>query len=170
MKKLIIGFAITTSLFAFSTKQKHIAEIVYKQWDLVEINGRKYPSTGVAICKTETTLGKQLIGDMDKNVLEASLGIMQVRISTVRFVSRVYDELGFLSELSDRQLVNRLIIDHKLNAKIAAYYFKWCFERYGSYFKAISSYNGGLKNTPYYNRVMKNRKITKSLIKEIKGE
>jgi hypothetical protein len=170
MKKLIIGFAITTSLFAFSPKQKEIAEIVYNEWSEVEINGEIYPATGVAICKTETWFGTQLLGDMDKNVLEASLGIMQVRIPTARLVSRVYDELAFLSELSDRQLVNRLIIDHKLNAKVAAYYFKWCFERYKTYFKSVSAYNGGLKNTPYYNRVMKNRKITKSLIKEIKGE
>jgi len=170
MKKLIIGFAITTSLFAFSPKQKEIAKIIHQEWSGVEIHGKIYPSWGIAIGLTESSLGANLIGDMDSQVIDASLGIMQNRIKTVRFMAEKFKELAWLNKLSDKQLVNLMLTNHRLNAKVNAYFFKWNFETYGSHEAAVSCQNGGKNNVPYINRVKKNLKLVRPLIKEIKGE
>ena len=170
MKKLIIGLALTSSLFGFSPKQKEIARIIYQEWSKVEIHGKSYPSWGVAIGCTESSLGANLIGDMDSQVVDASLGIMQNRIKTVRFMAEKFKELAWLNKLSDKQLVNQMLTNHRLNVRINAYFFKWNFETYGSHRAAVSCQNGGKNNVPYINRVKKNLKRVRTLIKEIKGE
>jgi hypothetical protein len=170
VKKFITAFTLVSSLFAFSPKQKEIAKIIHQEWSGVEIHGKVYPSWGVAIGLTESSLGANLIGDMESQVVDASLGIMQNRVPTVRFMARKFKELAWLNKLSDKQLVNQMLTNHRLNAKVNAYFFKWNFETYGSHRAAVSCQNGGKNNVPYINRVKRNLKIVRPLIKEIKGE
>jgi len=170
MKKFITAFTLTASLFAFSPKQKEIARIIYREWSAVEIHGKVYPSWGIAIGLTESSLGANLIGDMDSQVVEASLGIMQNRVQTVRFMARKFKELAWLNNLSDEQIVNKMLTNPRLNARVNAYFFKWNYETYGSHRAAVSGQNGGTNNIPYINRVKKNLKLVRPLIKEIKGE
>lgn len=171
MKKILIGLLLTASLYSYSPKQKQIAEIVWDEWSKIEVAGKHFQSTGVAIAFTESSFAKNLIGDLKHTVTKASLGVMQNQCETTRFMGRIFEELSFINRLSDRQLINKLLVDHRFNARVAAYYFKWNYERFNSYKLGVAAHNGlpkGKMNWPYYNRVMKNKHELRGLLKELK--
>lgn len=168
LKKLILMSLLTVYSYAYTPKQVEVANIVYQEWSKIKIRGNTFQSTGVAICLTESSLGRSVLGDIGLKVTDASIGIMQLRIDTTRFMATKYRELEFINNMSDTHLVNFLIRNREWNARIAGLYFKWCYENYKTYFKAVSLYNGGLKNVKYYNKVIKNRANLRNLINQIK--
>jgi hypothetical protein len=66
--------------------------------------------------------------------------------------------------LTDVQLAGRLLGDVKLSAQIATHYVILLQKNRNDHFNAISGYNGGSINRPYYARVMKNMTIVNQLI------
>lgn len=124
--------------------------------------GETFENTAMSICLTETHAGRVKIGDLKKNshVFNASLGIMQVRLETARFIGNKL-KIKEINELDDVELVNKLLGDDAFNAMVAIRYLVWLSDHTQDYFKTISRYNGGNTNYPYYNRVMKNMKKVK---------
>lgn len=156
---------LTTSLQAEKLTKAQI-----KRLQLVKEVALKYPNkygetfenTAMSICLTETDGGKVKIGDLRKNsnVFKASLGIMQVRLQTARFIGKKL-KIKAINKLSDIQLVNKLLGDDAFNAMVAIRYLVWLSNRTNDYFRTISRYNGGNINHPYYARVMKNMQKVK---------
>ncbi|MDD4855109.1 MAG: transglycosylase SLT domain-containing protein [Sulfuricurvum sp.] len=129
-------------------------------------HGKTYENTLSAICITESSAGKNTIGDFHnkKSITKASLGPMQVRVSTARHVSQNIKNLSWLNKLSDIQLAARLLGDTRLSAKVAAYYVVLLHNQRNSPFNAVSGYNGGMNNPTYYNKVMKNKAVVAQLV------
>ena len=122
--------------------------------------GETFEKTAMAICLTETSAGVFKIGDIgkDPNIFNASLGIMQVRLQTARFIA---DKLNLreIQEMSDVKLVNRLLGDDRFNVEVAVQFLVWLNDYTKDYFRTVSRYNGGNNNHPYYQRVMANMKL-----------
>lgn len=129
-------------------------------------NGKTYENTLSAICLTESSAGKNNIGDFrnKKSFTKASLGPMQIQVATARHVSRSVKKLRWLNDLDDVQLAARLLGDITLSAKVATYYVILLHEKRTDHFYAVSGYNGGMVNRPYYNRVMKNMELVNHLV------
>jgi len=129
--------------------------------------GETYENTLSAICLTESSAGKNIIGDFHPGtkITRASLGPMQIQVATARYVARRVDALAWLDKRTDRQIANLLLTDLKLSASIAAHYLVILKDRRHDYMKAVSGYNGGMENWPYFIRVMKHMKLVKSLVK-----
>lgn len=126
--------------------------------------GETFEHTAMSICLTETYAGRVKIGDLKKNsdVFSASLGIMQVRLQTARFIGKKL-KIDEINDLSDVQLVNKLLGDDAFNAMVAIRYLVWLSDHTQDYFTTVSRYNGGNINHPYFNRVMKNIKKVKQI-------
>lgn len=124
--------------------------------------GETFENTAMAISLTETQAGMMKVGDVGKspNIFHSSLGIMQVRLQTARFIAKKL-KLNDVLSLSDIDLVNKLLSDDEFNITIAIKYFVWLSDHTKTYFQAISRYNGGNVNYKYFNRVMKNMKKLK---------
>ncbi len=170
MKKIVV--ALFTCIFATCVWAEHLQKSQIEKLKLVKKVALKYPNkkgetferTAMSICLTETSAGKSLkIGDVGKkpNIFKSSLGIMQVRLATARFIAKKLN-LKEVLDLSDAKLVNKLLSDDEFNATIAVRYLVWLNNRTDNYFRTISRYNGGNVNRPYYSRVMKNMKIIRS--------
>jgi len=129
-------------------------------------HGKTYENTVSAICITESSAGKNTIGDFHnkKSITKASLGPMQVRVSTARHVSQSVKNLSWLNKLSDIQLAARLLGDTRLSAKVATYYVVLLHNSRGNSFNAVSGYNGGMVNHKYYNKIMKNKAVIAQLV------
>ena len=132
--------------------------------------GETYEDTMSAICLTESSAGKNLIGDFHKNVplTKASLGVMQVQVQTVRYVASQVKKLSWVYSLNDSQIANRLLTDSEFSARIATHYFIILKNSRKNYINSVSGYNGGMTNMPYYQRVTKNLEDIKELKKEKK--
>lgn len=129
--------------------------------------GETYENTLSAICLTESSAGKNIIGDFRAGVeiTKASLGAMQVQVATARYVSRRVEALAWLNDRTDKQIANYLLTDLRISAQIAAHYLVILKDRRHDYMKAVSGYNGGIENWPYFIRVMENMKLVKRLVK-----
>ena len=167
MRLLIVLLALSISLFAVSEKQLSVLQTVRDVARTIpDHSGETYENTLSAICLTESSAGKNLIGDFKKGVVitRASLGVLQIQVATARFISTRTDVLSWLNKLSDSQIANKLLSDVELSARIAAHYLVLLSKARGEYFKMVSGYNGGMTNHPYYARVMKNMELVKKLI------
>jgi hypothetical protein len=148
-------------------KQLHVLQTVRDvAKSIPDKNGKTYENTLSAICLTESSAGKNVIGDFKhkKSITKASLGPMQIRVATARHVSQNVKKLRWLNNLTDLQLAARLLGDVRLSAKIATYYVILLHESRTEHFYAVSGYNGGMVNRPYYNRVMKNMNLVQRLV------
>lgn len=136
-----------------------------------------YPTLITTIAFTESTCGEAVLGD-DGN----SLGIMQLQIPTVRYISSKVPQLHMLDDLSDKQLQTLLLRDDEVSIIIATHYFLFLKKRYG-YKNAVIRYNGywavdrrgkairdkdgkRIKNIQYYDRVVKNKAIVQDLLNQ----
>lgn len=130
-------------------------------------SGETYENTLSAICLTESSAGRNIIGDFRAGVdiTKASLGAMQVQVATARYVGGRVEALKWLEKRTDKQIANRLLTDLTLSTQIAAHYLVILKNRRHDYMKAVSGYNGGIENWPYFIRVMNNMKLVKHLIK-----
>jgi len=123
--------------------------------------GETFAKTAMAICLTETSAGVFKIGDIgkDPNIFQASLGVMQVRLETARFVAQKLD-LQEIKAMSDVKLVNKLLGDDRFNIEVAVQFLVWLSDyTKHDYFRTVSRYNGGNVNHPYYGRVMRNMQL-----------
>lgn len=130
--------------------------------------GLTYEDTLSAICLTESSAGRDSIGDLTHwvSVTKASLGVMQIQVATVRYVSEQKASLSWIKKLADTEIANRLLSDVAFSAQIAANYLVILQSQRGKYLHVVSGYNGGMVNYPYYNRVMKNMTLVKRLVAE----
>jgi hypothetical protein len=129
--------------------------------------GETFENTAMAICLTETSAGVFKVGDIgkDPNIFNASLGIMQVRLETAKFLAKKLNWTEVLN-MSDVKLVNKLLGDDEFNVKVAVRFIVWLNDYTNhNYFRTVSRYNGGNYNRSYYYRVMKNMQIVKETIK-----
>ncbi len=160
-------FALSLLADAMTPKQLHVLQTVRDvAKSIPDKHGNTYENTVSAICLTESSAGKNTIGDFKrkKSFTKASLGPMQIQVATARHVSQNVKKLRWINNLSDVQLAGRLLGDIKLSAKIATHYVILLQEKRLDHFYAISGYNGGFHNRPYYNRVMKNMEVVNRLI------
>ncbi len=164
MKIFIISLLLVSQLFALDFRQKLILKTV-KNVALFypDKKGRTFEHTAMAICMTETSGGKINIGDtklLKNGLKQASYGIMQVRLKTARFMAKKFRLLD-VDNMSDVQLIDKLMNNTLFNARIGIMYIVWCSNTSNSYFETVSRYNGGKVNHPYFNRVQKNMKMIK---------
>lgn len=123
--------------------------------------GETLEETAMAICLAETNGGKVKWGDkqlLRRGIKKASYGIMQVRLATARFVARRYNLLD-VKMMGDAELITKMMHDPIFNAKIAVLYLVYLSDTSSSYFEAVSRYNGGRVNHPYYNKVQRCMRI-----------
>lgn len=164
---LMLLFCLSLLGDAMTPKQLHVLQTVRNvAKSIPDKNGNTYENTVSAICLTESSAGKNTIGDFKhkKSFTKASLGPMQIQVATARHVSQQVKKLRWLNTLSDVQLAGRLLGDIQLSAKIATHYVILLQEKRLDHFYAISGYNGGFVNRPYYNRVMKNMEVVNRLV------
>lgn len=157
------------SLFAVTEEQLQVLQTIRDVARTIpDSRGETYENTLSAICLTESSAGKNLIGDFKSDVMitRASLGVLQIQVGTARYVSRRVETLAWLDALGDAQIANRLLSDIELSARIAAHYLVILREQRGKYLNMVSGYNGGMTNLPYFNRVMKNMELVKKLLED----
>ncbi|MGD9969644.1 MAG: transglycosylase SLT domain-containing protein [Sulfuricurvum sp.] len=150
-----------------SSKQLNVLQTVRNiAKSIPDKQGKTYENTISAICLTESSAGKNNIGDYrhKRSFTKASLGPMQIRLDTARHVANQIKTLRWLNDLNDVQLAARLLGDIRLSAKVATYYVILLHEKRNDHFNAVSGYNGGMSNRPYYNRVMKNLALVNELV------
>lgn len=173
MKFISLIILLTLVSFASDTgskmtpKQLHVLQTVRDvAKSIPDKHGRTYENTLSAICITESDAGDKIIGDYHhkKSITKASLGAMQIRVNTARHVSQYVKKLQWINKLSDIQIAARLLGDIRLSAKVATYYLVLLHNQRSNSFHAVSGYNGGMNNHPYYNRVMKNMAVVDRLV------
>lgn len=154
--KIIIALLSSLQLYALTFEQ---VEQIAKQYT-------KSYSTIAKICVVESSLGVNKIGDKGQ-----ANGLMQLHISTVRFIAKRDKSLAWLNRL-DNKTIKRVILncDH-VSIEIASKLFNYYHHRYG-YKMAVIRYNGLWKidrrghavrnkhgqkilNESYFNRVHK---------------
>jgi len=164
IKFLLLVLLLVCQVQALDFKQKLILKTVKNVAShYPDKKGRTFEDTAMAICLTETSGGKLNFGDaqlLKKGIKKASYGIMQVRLDTARFVAKEF-KLFDIQNMSDLQLIQKMMHNNLFNAKIGVLYIVWCSNHSKSYFETVSRYNGGRVNHPYYNRVQKNLKLLK---------
>jgi len=136
-----------------------------------DYKGETFPKTMAAICLTESTggleesKGRRTIGDIpkDKSLHKSSVGVMQMRVATIRDIARKF-KIKKILKMSDRQIAETVLHNRVLSGHLSTMYFIMNKNRFKSYFIAISKYNGGTKNHSYVNKVMKRMKTINKLI------
>lgn len=167
MKKVILlTLLISVSLFGttkLSDSQKKTLETIY----FVANKIGDYPSTLAAICFVESSAGRNIVGDWKENagisLLEASLGCMQIRLETCRWIINVTPALKKYRKYRDQTLAGMLLSNQKFSATIASHYFQRLINSRKSYYSAVSGYNGGYYNKFYYDKVVEAKKIIAQL-------
>ena len=160
---------VSFQLFALSSEQLKVLQTIRDVARTIpDYTGETYENTLAAICLTESSAGKNIIGDFKKGIVitKASLGSMQIQVATARYISKRVKDLSWINKLSDAQIANKLLTDIKVSAQISAYYLTILKKSRKHYFNVISGYNGGMNNSPYYNRVMKNMTLLKKYVKD----
>lgn len=159
---------LTLKGFALSPEQLKVLQTVRDTARTIpDYQGETYEDTLAAICLTESSAGKNIIGDFKKGIIitKASLGSMQIQVATARYISKRVKTLRWINKLSDAQIANKLLTDVKISAQISAYYLTLLKKSRKKYFNMVSGYNGGMSNSPYYQRVMKNMELLREYIK-----
>jgi len=171
LKSFIFLYLFTQSLFAVTADQLKTLQIVRDiARDIPDLHGETYENTLSAICLTESSAGRNLIGDFKEktSITKASLGAMQIQVATAKYVAKRIKTLAWLNQHSDAYIANQLLTNLKLSVKIAAHYLVILKERRVHYFNVVSGYNGGYHNHRYFSKVMQNMKLVKKWISEDK--
>ncbi len=165
---LTLIFILTVQIFALTPEQIKVLQTVRDVARTIpDYTGETYENTLAAICLTESSAGKNIIGDFKKGIVitKASLGSMQIQVATARFVAKRVKALKWINTLNDAQIANKLLTDIKTSAQISAYYLTILRKKRKHYFNMVSGYNGGMSNNPYYQRVMKNMQYIEKFVK-----
>lgn len=163
-----LTFIFVLEVFALTPEQTKTLQTVRDVARTIpDYAGETYEDTLAAICLTESSAGKNIIGDFKKGIVitRASLGTMQIQVATARYIAKRIKALKWINALSDAQIANKLLTDVKTSAQISAYYLSLLKKSRKHYFNMVSGYNGGMSNAPYYKRVMKNMKYIHKLVK-----
>jgi hypothetical protein len=169
LKTIIFLYLFTQSLLAVSEEQLKTLQIVRDvARQIPDSHGETYENTLSAICLTESSAGRDLIGDFKKNtsITKASLGAMQIQVATAKYVANHVQSLSWLIDRTDAYIANQLVTNLKLSVQIAAHYLVILKERRGVYFNVVSGYNGGYTNHRYFAKVMHNMKLVKKWVHE----
>lgn len=168
--KTILFLLMAVSLFALSPEQVENIKLAYKIGNLIKAkDGETFGYALSGIMLRESSAGKYLVGDdrykngKKKPLVDSSLGAMQIRLETARYVASKVDILAWLQEISDTHLMNMLKNNKELSLLVAGQYLKINYERAldrkdfksNPYYRAISKYNGGWNNKKYYNLIKK---------------
>lgn len=179
MKLIFLLFLSFSSLFSLSQQQIDIIISSYNIGKNIKaINNETFGLTTAAIALTETSAGKDsLIGDkhISDKLNKQSLGIFQIRVPTAKFlinkntlIKKHYNHLI----KNEKLLINLLLTNKEFSAFLAGNYIKLNYDKAlkrnykNPYFYAVSKYNGGTRNFKYYNKVIKNIKIVKKILKD----
>ncbi len=168
IRNFLLFSLLSLQLFALTPEQIKVLQTIRDVARTIpDYTGETYENTLAAICLTESSAGKNIIGDFKKGIVitKASLGTMQIQVATARYVSKHIEELAWLDKLSDAQIANKLLTDVRTSAQISAYYLTILKKKRKHYFNVISGYNGGMVNNPYYQRVMKNIALVQKYVK-----
>ena len=164
----ILFSLLTLQVFALTPEQLKVLQTVRDVARTIpDYKGETYENTLAAICMTESSAGKNIIGDFKKGIIitKASLGTMQIQVATARYIAKRVKTLEWINTLSDAQIANKLLTDVKTSAQISAYYLTILKKSRKHYFNMISGYNGGYSNNPYYQRVMKNMQLLNKYVR-----
>ncbi len=105
-----------------------------------------YPETIQSIILTESSANvlntKYLVGDNRLGFGKRSYGIMQIKLSTAKFVIRYYG-LHWYRDLPEEVLIAKLLVEKDFNLQIGALYFKYLIKRFKSWKHAVVAYNRG---------------------------
>ena len=125
-----------------------------KVWN--EVNKHTaYPTTITAKAFVESSFRVGIAGDLDGSDKANSLGVLQIQVSTVRWLATIYLDLAkVVDSKSDYDIAMKLLKDINFSTWVACLHFEHYRKRWG-YFKAISIYNGGTNNKEYFERVEK---------------
>lgn len=168
IRNLLLLLLLTLEVFALTPEQlKTLQTVRDVARTIPDYKGETYENTLAAICLTESSAGKNIIGDFKKGIVitRASLGSMQIQVATARYIAKRVKDLKWINSLSDAQIANKLLTDVKTSAQVSAYYLTILRKSRKHYFNMVSGYNGGMSNNPYYKRVMKNMKILNKYVK-----
>lgn len=129
-----------SSAFAdgLTERQRTLLRIAYEEGHKVG-----FPETIQAILFTETTAGLTgPVGDINNGFGNRSYCPMQLKLDTVKWVMRYYDDLGRYR--TDEELLVRLLTDDQFCIKVAARNFTLIRARTDTWKEAVLSYNRGL--------------------------
>lgn len=148
MKWALLLALLVSGAGALTAEQSRIKHLVYAEAKKYT----RYPTLMVNICETESSFGRNILGDDRK-----SLGVMQVQVATARDLVRMYPKrLGWLKKISDKRLAILLLINVAFNVKLAALRFEYYRKLYG-WREALSRHNGGRNNRAYIKKVLAKR-------------
>ncbi len=166
MRAVFLSLVLTLVLNAstFDMKQTLVLKTIKNIAKTIpDSKGNTYEYTMMAICLVESDGGRESYSDkqlLKKGIKRASYGIMNVQLETARFVAKVY-HLRSVQKMSDVELIEYMIDDDSFDIKLATLYFVWLVDHSSSYFEAVSRYNGGKVNYPYYDKVMRKLNLLK---------
>ena len=181
MNKFLTTTTITTMLFTnlmgLTLDQENVIKSGYNIGKQIKAkDGMTFENTTASISITESSAGLNIIGDEhhSKKLRLASLGAYQIRLVTAKEIitkdKQMNKYYGYLLQPNrENHLITLLLTNIEFSAMIAATYIKMNYNRalkngHGNpLYYAISKYNGGSRNTPYYKRVIKNMKISKTV-------
>lgn len=170
MIRLFILLLLSSSLHAKITPEQLVTlqSVRDAAKKIPDYRGTTYENTLSAICLTESSAGVHVVGDIKrgKSLIKASLGAMQIKVSTAKHIAKLTPSLHYLLKFSDQKIATILLTDLKTSVTIAAHYLVRLKKSRKKYFHMISGYNGGWDNKPYYSRVMKNYRTVAMLVKK----
>lgn len=170
MIRLLLLLLLTTTLYAkISPEQLSTLQSVRDAAKKIpDYRGITYENTLSAICLTESSAGVHIVGDVKqgKSLIKASLGPMQIRVSTAKHIAKLTPSLKYLLKYSDQKIATILLTDIKTSVRIAAHYLVRLKKSRKKFYYMVSGYNGGWNNKPYYSRVMKNYRTVAMLVKK----
>lgn len=169
MNRILLLILLNTSLYAkISPEQLTLLQAVRDAAKSIkDYRGVTYENTLSAICLTESSAGVHLLGDIQKgkSIIGASLGAMQIRVATAKYIAKLTPSLRYLLKYTDQTIATILLTDIKTSVKIAAHLLVRLKNNRKKFYYMVSGYNGGWRNKPYYKRVMKNYKTVAMLVK-----
>lgn len=169
---LILLFAqwLMANNLGLTTRQVNtIQEIINVSKHIKNKKGESFPKTLAAISLVESSAGINVIGDIPNkdsakiNLKKSSLGVIQIRLNTAKWMIKTTNELKKYSKYSDVQLINKLISNNAFSAEIGSYFIVWLSNNRKNYMETVSGYNGGIVNWKYYSKVGKALKIITKL-------
>lgn len=165
-----------------SNEKLDLLQTAYDIGNIVKADdGMSFGQTLASVMITESSVVLGTIGDKFKEngklkpLKDSSLGAFQIKVPTAKRVITENPILlknysNLLLPKNENLLIDKLLGNVKFSALIAAYYLKMGYEEAISrgmsnpYFRAVSRYNGGWSNEPYFNGVKENLKTIRKLI------
>lgn len=173
MKILIVLILLYSNLFSLEDYQEDNIRFSYNIGRYIKAkDGMTFENTLASIIYTESSAGKFIIGDKDKRLKNCSLGPYQIRLKTAKWIINKDKFLyRHFNKFSDDRLVTLLLTKREFGALIAGsllkYWYNTALDRNikHPWFYAVSRYNGGVHNYKYVNRIRKNIKIIRRILR-----